>query len=187
MSKFRAFLPLVLVLGLAACGGKSIWAPDDEVARAAYVHTGPSTITLVTVINNETGGGGHSSLVINGQQRVVFDPAGNFKHPQAPERNDFVYGMHPQMLEAYYGFHARKEWHVITQEVEVTPEVAEIAYQLTKNYGSVASALCANSVSTVLGKVPGFEVVKHSMYPKRIMNDYAQLSGVKTEKIYEYD
>lgn len=187
MVYIRALLPVLLMIGLSGCATNKVWAPDDEVSRAAYVHEGPSTITLVTIINNETGGGGHSALVINGTQRVVFDPAGNFKHPQAPERNDFVYGMHPQMLRAYYGFHARTAWHVVTQEVEVTPEVAEVAYQLTKNYGSVASAFCANSVSTVLGKVPGFESVKHSMYPKRIMNDYAELPGVKTEKIYEYD
>ncbi len=187
MLGMRRFLPLVLLIGLAACSGKEVWAPDDQVTSAAYVHEGPPTITLVTVINNETGGGGHSALLINAHQRVVFDPAGNFKHSQAPERNDLVYGMYPGMLKAYYGFHARKEWHVVTQEVEVTPEVAEQAFQLTKNYGAVPSALCANSVSDVLGKLPGFESVKHSVYPKRLMKDFAGLAGTKTEKLFEND
>jgi hypothetical protein len=187
MSRFRLILPLLLLTGLAACGGEKIWAPDDAVARAAYVHGGPPSITLVTVINNGNGSGGHSALVINAQQRVAFDPAGNFKSPKAPERNDFVYGMNPKMLRAYYGFHARTEWHVVLQEVVVTPEVAEIAYQLTKNYGAVPSAYCANSVSTILGQVPGFEDVGHSLYPKKIMKNFDLVAGVKTSKIFEDD
>jgi hypothetical protein len=178
---------MLLLFGLAACGGEKVWAPDEAVARAAYVHDGPPSITLVTVINNGNGSGGHSALVINGQQRVAFDPAGNFKSPQAPERNDFVYGMNPLMLRAYYGFHARTEWHVVLQEVIVTPEVAEIAYQLTKNYGAVPSAFCANSVSEILGKIPGFESVGHSLSPKKIMKNFAELPSVETSKIFEDD
>jgi hypothetical protein len=187
MFGMRRFLPLVLLIGLAACSGKEVWAPDDQVASAAYIHNGPPSITLVTVINNETGGSGHSALVINSRQRVVFDPAGNFKHSKAPERNDFVYGMFPEMLRAYYGFHARKEWHVVTQEVVVTPEVAEQAFQLTKNFGAVPSGFCANAVSEVLGQLPGFKNVGHSLYPKRLMRDFAGQPGVKTEKIFEDD
>lgn len=182
------FVAAIALFGiLAACSGRDVWAPDDAVARAAYVHNGPPTITLVTVVGNEGGGGGHSSLVINGQQRVVFDPAGNFKHEAAPERNDFVYGMYPGMLRAYYGFHARVEWHVVTQEIEVTPEVAEQAYQLTKNYGSVPQAFCANSVSHILGKTSGFETISRTFSPIKLMAQFAEFQNVKTDKIYEYD
>jgi hypothetical protein len=185
--RIRTLLPLLLVLALAACSGEKIWASDEAVAKAAYVDDGPPSITLVTVINNGNGSGGHTALVINAQQRVVFDPAGNFKSPQAPERNDFVYGMNPTMLRAYYGFHARKEWHVVTQTVEVTPEVAEQVYQLAKNYGAVPGGFCGNSTTNILAQVPGFESIGHSFFPVRIMKKFAELPGVVTEKIYEDD
>ncbi len=186
MSRFRVLLPLIFLAVLSACA-KSVWAPDDAVARAAYVSDAPPSITLVTVVNNKTGAGGHSALVINAEQRVVFDPAGNFKYDLAPERNDFVYGMTPQVLRAYYGFHARKKWHVIMQTIVVTPKIAETAYQLAKNYGPVPSGFCASSVTAILQKVPGFGGITRSLSPIRTMKNFAKLPGVKTDKLFEND
>lgn len=37
-------------------------------------------ISLYTMVNNESGAGAHSALVINASQRVIFDPTGTFKH-----------------------------------------------------------------------------------------------------------
>ncbi|MBZ0128984.1 MAG: hypothetical protein K8F59_07695 [Rhodobacteraceae bacterium] len=188
MIRMRQLIPVLALLALAACSGKSVWAPDEAIAAAAYVAVDePPSLTLVTVINNGNGSGGHSALVINAHQKVVFDPAGNFKTPQAPERNDLVYGMYPEMLAAYYGFHARKEWHVVTQRIVVTPEIAELAFQSAKNYGAVPSAYCASSVSAILSGIPGFEHITRSMSPKRLMRDFAELPGVTTDKIYEDD
>jgi len=180
-------LPLVLLVAVSACTKPTVWASDDAVARAAYVDNGPPSITLVTVINNKTGNGGHSALVINAEQRVVFDPAGNFKYKDAPERNDFVYGMTPAVLRGYYGFHARKKWHVVTQKIVVSKDVAEQAYQLAKNHGAVADGLCAHSVTDILRKLPGFETMPSTLFPKRAMKDFAMFPGVQTDKIYEYD
>ena len=183
---FRVLGVVVLLAGLSACA-KSVWAPDEAVAKAAYVSDQPPSLTLVTVINNNDGSGGHSGLVINASQRVVFDPAGNFQSDTAPERNDLVYGMYPRMLDVYYGFHARKAWHVVTQTVVVTPEVAEYAFQLAKENGAVAPAFCSSAVSSLLRKVPGFESIPSSLYPKATMKSFAKLPGVKTDKIFEYD
>jgi len=182
----RSAIILILALGVSGCA-KSVWAPDDAVAKAVYVSYEPPSITLVTVINNGNGSGGHSALVINASQKVAFDPAGNFESPQAPERNDVVFGMNPLMLRAYYGFHARKEWHVITQTKIVSAEVAEYAFQLAKDNGAVPSAFCSNSVSTLLHKVPGFESISTSMSPKTTMKHFGQLPDVVTDKIFEYD
>lgn len=188
MIRLRHLIPVLALFALAACSGKSVWAPDEAIAAAAYVAPDePPSLTLVTVINNGNGSGGHSALLINAHQKVVFDPAGNFKTPLAPERNDLVYGMYPEMLTAYFGFHARKEWHVVTQRIVVTPEIAELAFQSAKNYGAVPSAYCAVSVSRILSGIPGFESISRSMSPKRLMRDFAELPGVQTDKIYEYD
>jgi len=187
MLPIRKFLPILLLIGLSACA-KSVWAPDNAVTKASYSPTSEQpSITLVTVINNRDGSGGHSALIINAHERVVFDPAGNWKNNLAPERNDFVYGMTPRVLQSFISFHARKAWHVVLQKVVVTPEIAEMVYNGAKNYGAVPSAFCSNSVTNILSKIPGFESVPHTFFPKKTMAAFAKLPGVKTSKVYEYD
>jgi len=186
MARIRFFGMLILLIGLSACA-RSVWAPDDAVAKAAYVSNDPPSITLVTVINNNTGAGGHTALIINASQRVAFDPAGTFKSKQAPERNDVVYGMRPAVLQAYFSFHARTAWHVVTQKIIVSREVAEKALQLAKTNGAVASGFCANATTRLLRKVPGFETIPVSFFPIRTMKNFAKLPGVITNTIYEYD
>ena len=53
----RPILCLVLLLTLAACGAKSVWAPDADVARAAYAADTPPSVTLFTVLNKRSHGG----------------------------------------------------------------------------------------------------------------------------------
>ena len=72
----RLLLILVMPLFLAACAGEAVWAPEEEVQQSIYRHDGPPSITVFTVISNQNGSGGHSALLINGSQRVIFDPAG---------------------------------------------------------------------------------------------------------------
>ena len=105
---------------LGSCTAPKVWAPDDAVARATYRHEGPPRLTLFTMINNRTGSGAHTSLMINGSQRVIFDPAGSFKHETLPERNDVVYGITPPVADVYTRFHARKTFHVKVQAVSYT-------------------------------------------------------------------
>lgn len=186
MSRIRILLPGLLLVILGACAEK-VWDPDEVVSQAHYVHPAPPSITLVTVINNTTGDGGHSALLINAHERVAFDPAGNFKSTAVPERNDLLYGMNDAALKTFYGFHARTEWHVVTQEIEVSEEIASMAYKLVEEYGAVPPAFCANSVTKVLSQIPGFETIKVSFSPKATMKKFAGLPDVRTDKIYEYD
>lgn len=184
----RAFLfVLLLPLVLAACAAETVWAPDEAVARAAYRHPGPPTITLFTVISNASNAGGHSALMINAGQRVIFDPAGTWWHRAAPERNDVVYGITPTLLDFYIDYHARATYRVVTQTVEVRPEVAQRALQVAEAYGAVPKAMCGRSVSDVLNQVPGFETIPRTVRPKAIMEAFAALDGVRTDTIYDDD
>ena len=88
----RAFSLLAFVV-LADCGANGKFASDAEVARAHYVSTDPPSITLITSINNRSNTGAHTALILNGAERVLFDPAGSWDQPAAPERNDLRYGM----------------------------------------------------------------------------------------------
>jgi len=171
---------------LAGCVGQETWAPDDAVAKAAYRHDGPPRLTLFTMINNRTGAGAHTSLMINGSQRVIFDPAGSFKHETLPERNDVVYGITPPVADVYTRYHARETYHVRVQNLDVPAETAERVFRLTQSYGAVPSAQCARSTSTILSQVyPG--IVRPTWSPVRLAEDFAALPGVTERRLREYD
>ncbi len=183
----RIFLSLAALLFLAACGAQSKWAPDDFVAAKRYVHDGPPTLTLFTVISNRSGAGAHLGLMINGSQRVLFDPAGTFQHPNIPERNDVHYGITPAVVDFYIDYHARITHHVVRQDLVVSPEVAEQAIRLVEAYGAVPKAFCTKSITDILRQLPGFESIPSTFFPKKAMEAFGRLPGVTTQTFYDDD
>jgi hypothetical protein len=179
---------LVVPALLAGCGAEPVWAPEEAVERAAYRDTeNPPSITLFTVLNNRSGEGAHSALMINASQRVIFDPAGTWWHRTAPERNDLHYGITPTMLKFYTDYHARETFHVDIQTLEVSPEVAEAALQIAEEYGAVPKAFCGRSTSDILRRLPGFETVPRSIFPRSIMRGFAKIDGVERHQVYDDD
>jgi hypothetical protein len=183
----RLISALMALLFLVACGAEPKWASDEEVARARYVHNGPPAITLFTVLSTRDGSGAHSGLMINGSERIMFDPAGTWHHPQLPERNDVHFGMTPRMVAFYIDYHARETFDVIEQTVIVSPGVAELVAQRAKAYGAVPKAQCTNSISSILRGVPGFESLPSTWYPGRFMQAFGTLPGVTSRKITDSD
>jgi hypothetical protein len=182
----RIVLCLALLLGLAACAEPK-WASNEEVARAAYVHSGPPAITLFTVVSNRSNQGAHSGLLINASQRVMFDPAGTWYHPNLPERNDVHFGMTDDMVAFYLDYHARETFRVIEQTVIVTPEQAEAALRAATSYGAVSKAMCTRGVANVLRQVPGFEGLPATLFPGTLMRAFAKLPGVTERTITDTD
>lgn len=185
MRLFLASLMCLTILG--GCVGQYVWAPDEVVERVKYHHAGAPSLTLFTMVNNETGAGGHSSLMVSGSQRVIFDPAGTLRHEILVERNDVLYGINPSVLDFYTRAHARKTHHVVIQTVQVSPEVAEQALNLVINNGPVFSGLCANSTSQLLKKVPGFESIPVTFGPITLMEKFRKIPGVSEQALFEYD
>ncbi len=183
----RLLLVLAATLSLAGCAAERIYAPAEAVAAAAYVHNGPPSITLFTVTSTRNGAGAHAGLLINSGQRVMFDPAGSWRHPRLPERNDVHFGMTPKMVDFYIDYHARETYDVVEQTIVVTPEVAAIAMQRALDYGAVPKSQCAAAVSSILRGVPGFESLPSTWFPKRLMQAFGQLPGVTTRKITDDD
>ncbi len=184
MSLRKLALCLILPLTLAACGAEPVWAPDEAVQRARFVWEEPTSITLYTVVRKKGGEGAHSGLLINASQRVIFDPAGTWHHPWAPERNDLHYGMTEKMRKFYIDYHARETYDVIEQKIYVSPEVAEAALRRAESYGAVNKAFCGNSVSDIVRGLPGFEGVPRTFFPNRIRRAFSEIPGV-TEKLHE--
>ena len=184
----RIFLAFAACLTLVACGGaEPVWAPDDAVQAAAFVAETPPSVTLYTVINNTNGSGAHSGLIINGNQRVIFDPAGSWYHPRLPERNDMHYGMSDRMIAFYIDYHSRETYRVVEQTKLVSPETAALIMRRAMDYGAVPKAQCANSISTILAGVPGFESISNTWFPKKLSAEFAMLTGVTSRVITDDD
>ncbi|SLN21246.1 hypothetical protein AQS8620_00597 [Aquimixticola soesokkakensis] len=164
---------------LAACGAaEPKWAPDAEVARATYVHGAPYTLTLYTVVANKSGVGAHSALMVNAPgQRAIFDPAGTFYHPRLPERNDVIFGMSDPAVAFYIDYHAREDYDVIADTIEVSPEVATQALREIMAYGAVPKANCGRAISTLLQNVAGFEDLRTTMLPNALMRQFKRAGG----------
>ena len=179
----RVILCLIALIGLSACGAESVYAPQPAVDAARFVADPPTSITLYTVINNRSGAGAHTGLLINASQQVMFDPAGTWHHPRIPERNDVHYGITPRIVNFYIDYHARETFRVIEQTVVVSPQVAELVKQRAEAYGAVPKAQCSNSVSAILGGVPGFESLGSTWFPKKLSDAFGKLPGVRSRTI----
>lgn len=183
----RVWLWLLALSLLAGCAGGGNNATLEEAAMVAYVSDDAPRMSLITVVNNRTGGGGHTALLISASERVIFDPAGTFRHEQLIERGDVLYGMTPGWIAAYKSAHARDTYHVVTQDVPVDRAQAEQALQIVKANGSVGSAFCANATSSVLKQIPGFEDISVTFWPVDLMEQIAARPGVVTDRYYEND
>ncbi|MBZ4021206.1 hypothetical protein CKO11_01845 [Rhodobacter sp. TJ_12] len=183
----RLIICTVFPLALAACGAEPVWAPDEAVNAARYSTGNAPSITLFTVIGTTTGAGGHSALMIDGSERVIFDPAGTWKHPTVPERNDVDYGITDRMYKFYIDYHARETWYVREQILPVSPALAEAFIDRVEANGAVPKMMCANETSQVLRSMPGFEDLPRTTSPLRLSKAFGQLPGVVTKDHYDND
>lgn len=185
MSRLRLLGVLLLLAMVSACADPAIIAPEEEVQRYRYVSNEPPYIALVTNVNTRSGSGDHSALIINGSQRVVFNPAGSWLHPKAPERKDVHYGFSKGMREWFIDYHARETYRVEIQRIYVSREAADIAIAAAEREGPVGPARCTLSITDVLRQTPGFEDFPRKILPNRAKQAFAKYPGVTTEIFYD--
>lgn len=183
----RLVLALAALLALASCGADAKFAESADLDRARYVSGAPPSLTLFTVINNRTGEGAHSGLLIDGYERVMYDPAGTWYHPSVPERFDLHYGMTDRMLSFYIDYHARVTYRVVEQKIYLPQSSIDLILARTIAQGAAAKATCAQTLSTILRGVPGFESIGQTWFPKKMSRDFGQLPGVRTKVIHDGD
>lgn len=184
-SLILAIAALLALVGCAADRTAAVKAGREGDKRPSYVYDGPPSLTLITVRSNSTGAGGHTALLINASERVIFDPAGSFWHEEIARKGDVLVGIDPGFYQGYKSMHARPEYNVLTQYVGVSPDVAEQALQLAYARGKVGSAFCAQSTSTILKQLPGFEGIKVTMFPNTLSDSFEAVTGVRGEVFYE--
>ncbi|WOI55416.1 hypothetical protein [Palleronia sp. LCG004] len=177
----RLIAGLLSLMVLAACSGADTFAPApmSEVQRRAYVHDGPPEITLYTVLNVTNGSGAHTALLINGDQRVLWDPAGSFRHPHVPERGDVHYGITENIRKAYVDYHVRPNFSMEVQTLRVSEAQARELIRLAEAHGSANRSTCARSTSGILREA-GIDVGR-TWFPKSLMRSFAEVPGVRSE------
>lgn len=183
----RLFLALAAVAVIAGCTRNPEFVPPAELATVASRNTGPTSLTLYTMVNRNTGAGGHTALQVNASERVLFDPAGSFEAQGVPRSGDVLYGFSPAVEQAYSGAHARTTHLVRKVNVPVSPEVAALAMQKVRSNGPVGAAHCAQSTSAILRTLPGFEGITQTYYPKQLEAQFISLTGSKPVSVVEDD
>lgn len=190
MFKYRTIISVLSLVFLMACEGSERNAPvasSMAIENAAYVSSLPSSVTLLTMVNEAGDFGEHSGILINASQQVLYDPAGTFRHSTSPNARDVNYGMHPAMVNYYKSYHARRGYYVVAQEIQVTPETAELIFQRAIAQGETAKLRCGISISSVLNDLPMFSHIPTTYYPGKIMKRFAEVPGVVTTYVYEDD
>jgi len=177
---------LALTLGLGGCAER-VWAPDEAVRAARFASDEPPSITLFTVVGIPRGEGAHSALMINGSQRVIFDPAGSWQHPRIPERNDVLYGITDNFKRFYIDYHARETYWVAEDTKLVSREVADAAIAAAEANGPVPKSFCTNGTANVLRRVPGFEAAPRTMQPLKLRDWFRALPGVTSRQHHDGD
>lgn len=185
--RHAAILCAAIILSACSYGTDDQFSSKTHIEKYTFSSKEPPSLTLMTMISNSTGTGGHSSLLINGSQVVMYDPAGRWRHSQVPERHDMLYGLNPQVMKYYKSFHARSSHHVVSQKIYVSPEVAEQAIAAAKAQGRAKDATCAVNTIAILHQLPGFEDIQSTYWPAKLMKRFGEIDGVVTTKYYEDD
>jgi hypothetical protein len=171
---------------LSACA-QNVYAPQAEVDAARYVSNEAPYVSLMTMVDNEDGKGAHSAILVNGSQVALYDPAGTFKHPTLPERNDVFYGITPTMKTVYELYHARDSHHVIEQKLPVSRAFANQVIARMEAQGPSPKLFCAINVSDILRDFEIWKDVPSTYYPGEIMAAFGEVPGVTVRKVEEND
>jgi hypothetical protein len=182
----RIVIGLVLLVGLSACTDQTSASPEI-VAANHFVSGDAPSLTVVNMKNVGSDASEHTGLLINGSEQVLYDPAGNFRHPRAPRAGDVHYGVTPTIFQSYKSFHARSDYYLTVQTVPLTLEQADALIARAQQQGPTRQMFCADSVASVLQDVPGFTDVNRTMFPASIQKYFAKYPGVTTTTFYETD
>lgn len=188
MRALTAALALGFSLILSACANPNAGtAPADEIVASRFANPEPAYISLLTMVNSNSGFGEHAALLINGSQQIIYDPAGSFRHSELPRRDDVVYGVTPLYADYYNSYHARFGYYVRVQRLEITRAQADAMIAASIARGSVPKLWCASAIADVLDDFPQFSDIRPTFFPGAIMKRVANIPGIVTTEIREDD
>jgi len=184
---FRPLILIACLIALSACSSNQPWAEAEKVAAATYKHPGAKTVSLVTIVGTSGAKMGHTALLINGSERVLYDPAGTWYSPLAPERADLHYGITDAVLQNYISYHAREGFEVLKATKVVSPAVADRMIANAIAVGGAAGGLCSANAAQIISMTPGFEGFPVSIWPTKTIEAFLAIPGLAVETYAEDD
>lgn len=186
MRVFRGILALTAIWALVACTDKTAARPEI-IASSHFVSGEAPSLTIVNMKNVGSDASEHTGLLINGSEQVLYDAAGNFRHPRAPRTGDVHYGITPTIFQAYKSFHARSDYYLTIQTLPLTLAQADALIARAQVQGPTRQMFCANSTASVLQVLPAFADINRTMFPSAIERYFDRYPGVSTTTFYESD
>ena len=187
MRPIRGALLLLFVTLTAACAGVEVGAPAAEIARARHVSDDPPYVAVVSMVHVQQQRAAHTALFINASQRVIYDPAGTFQHPDMPERGDIHYGATDRMIDYYERYHARYSHYVHVQKIPVSAATADAVLRRAQAQGPSPKLFCTVDTIEILNDVPQIPRFNSSFFPESLRGQVARLEGVQDSYRYEQD
>jgi len=174
-------LSLLLVASAVVVSGCAVEVGSSpaELAAARHVSDDPPYVSVVTMVNNGSGRAAHSALIINGSERVIYDPAGTFQHQELAERGDIHYGATDRMVSYYMRYHARFSHFVHEQRLYVSPAVAEATLRRAQLQGPSPKMMCNFHTTDILNDVGAFGTLNASIFPEKLRQQFATIPGVQ--------
>lgn len=155
-----------------------------ERTTARYVSDTQPEIVLFTVLLGSRGV--HSALMVNGDHRLVYDPAGGWRDSDGLSDGDLRYAMTPQRLARYLHYNTRRGRQVIIHRRPVPREVADQAIAALEGRRPFPSGFCAVATGRVLRALPGFEGIAQTFSPRELMRAFSA-TGVPRVEILDAD
>lgn len=184
MGRFLRLQAFVLFGILSACGqAEPVWSTDERVEAARFVSSEAPYVSLMTMVRKSDDFGAHSALIVNGSEVVLFDPAGTFKHPQMPERNDVFFGVTPGIKSIYEKYHARQSTYVIEQKLPISRDLADKLIVRILAQGASAKMYCGVATSDILRDFEVFASVPKSFYPTKLMDGFGAIPEVIERRV----
>ena len=167
----RGFLTGAAVV-VSGCAGVVFGRPGPNAPR--YAHNGPSRLRVAVFEVEPVGFMMHTGLIIHApDDRVLYDPGGFWRDPRATRRGDVTHGFNPDLEQSYLTrsslLSSPEIWTLHLWEADVPDAVALQAVQIAASRDPYCFGGCAYGVSSLLSALPGFEGVRSSFSPARLV------------------
>lgn len=179
---WSATLGLVLAASLQGCAGALYSNPPDVAKRDSYTAQTAPEIGLVTITHKPTQFMWHSALLINADERILYESGGYWIDSEDRRLGDVHYNLTDARLNDYVARRGNpKVWKVTLHRVDVSPEVAQEAKRRAEENQLVLAGFCAVGVAEVLKDLPGFDHIGHVLLPHDLTPRFDEIPGVRVE------
>jgi len=138
------------------------------------------TTTLITT-GEDSIMNSHSSLYIDGENSVLYDPGGTFAESMNCGSGQACWGeeaktAYNRMIEAY-----RHSGNVRIITIRTTPAEEEQIRRLIDEYGGRAPFYCARTISDILSDLRSFRFIEGSWLPTRLADQVSRHNRVERD------